>query len=262
MESFSMGRTMSRAIRLVISTLPTVGLLILLIQVVNAVVQYFAQDLMMAAMGGPRSVGDPAAALGIFTSGWYWVATVLALVISAFTFAGSVHGMIVSGEGGRPSLGDCVSVGFAKLLPVLALSILWYLGLILGFILLVVPGIILAAMWSVALPAMMHENTGVFASFGRSRQLTKGSRMMIFLTYLVITAIVYVAFFALLGAVLGGGVMGMTAWANQGPVMRIVTIPIGWISSAFTAALMASTYLEVVLVKEGGTTGHLDEVFA
>jgi hypothetical protein len=263
MDSFDIGRTFSRAFRLISGTLASVGVFLLLIQVVNVGIQFVLEDSMTGALDAARASGGSNAGLAIFSSSSYWVALASGLVLGAFSFGGSLQGMIAHDQGAKVSLAECIRVAVVKVLPVLALSILWYLGLILASILLIVPGIILGTMWSVCLPALVAENLGVFASFGRSRRLTKGSRIMIFVMLLIILVTYYVVVFAFFGAMLGSGnMMNMAEQMNGNVWLRLGTIPLGWVTSVLTSAFMASFYLEALLVKEGGTAGHLGEVFS
>jgi hypothetical protein len=43
--------------------------------------------------------------------------------------------------------------------------------------------------------------------------------------------------------------------------MMLLSIPVGWISGMLLKAMVVSLYLETVLVKEGGRTEGLSEVF-
>jgi hypothetical protein len=54
------------------------------------------------------------------------------------------------------------------------------LGITLGFLLLIVPGLVLITLWLLIVPAIMLENRGVFGSFGRSRQLVSGQGWNVF----------------------------------------------------------------------------------
>jgi hypothetical protein len=56
----------------------------------------------------------------------------------------------------------------------LGLAILATIGISIGFVLLVIPGLYLMGRWGLAPFVMVQENLGVMASFKRSRQLTKG----------------------------------------------------------------------------------------
>ncbi|MCT2399279.1 hypothetical protein [Novosphingobium mangrovi (ex Huang et al. 2023)] len=262
MESFNIGRTLSRTFNLIVSTLPSVGLFVLLVQIGNVGVQFFTQRLMMGTLTSTQTSGDPLAALAIFSSGWYWGSIVLSLALGAFTFTGSLHGLLESSSGKPTSLADCVSEGLAKLVPMIGLTLLWYLGVVIGWIALIVPGLILMTMWSVAMPALVGENLGVFASFGRSRELTRGSRMMIFVTLLVVLVVVYVVAFGVLGAVLGGSMMGMASAMTASPLGWLLSIFSGWVFGVLISGLLASIYLETVTIRDGGTDGQLSDVFS
>jgi hypothetical protein len=88
--------------------------------------------------------------------------------------AAIVYGTVTDLSGRRASLGSCVSAALKVLLPLIGLSIVSTLGMMLGLILLVVPGIILALGWSTAVPVKIVERAGVFESLSRSWALTSG----------------------------------------------------------------------------------------
>jgi uncharacterized membrane protein len=58
----------------------------------------------------------------------------------------------------------------------IGVSVLAWLAMVLGLVLLVVPGIIAFCTFAVAVPVLLRERRGVIASLGRSRELTEGHR--------------------------------------------------------------------------------------
>jgi ribosomal protein L40E len=94
---------------------------------------------------------------------------------------------------GQANLGAAVRFAFSKLLLIWALSIIVGIIVFLGFIALIVPGIILAIMYSLALPVLLIENKGVTESMGRSRQLVSHRWAKTFGTFLVLAIIVLIA---------------------------------------------------------------------
>src|SRR5436309_5989759 len=94
---------------------------------------------------------------------------------------------------GQASLGAAVKFAVSRLLSIWALSILVGIIVFLGFIALFVPGIILAVMYSLALPVLLIENKGVTESMGRSRQLVSHRWAKTFGTFLVLGIIVIIA---------------------------------------------------------------------
>src|SRR5207247_3859811 len=88
------------------------------------------------------------------------------------------------------------------------LSIVVGVIVFLGFIALIVPGIILAIMFSLALPVLLIENKGVTESMGRSRELVGKRWLKTFATFLVLGIILLVASF-IVSAISGSlGILG------------------------------------------------------
>ena len=66
--------------------------------------------------------------------------------------ASLVHATISDLNGEKPQIGPTLSAGFRLLLPIAILSILGGLGVMVGFMLLFIPGIILAIWWVAIIP--------------------------------------------------------------------------------------------------------------
>src|SRR2546428_1981882 len=94
---------------------------------------------------------------------------------------------------GEVNTGASVRFAVSKLLSIWALSIIVGIIVFLGLIALIVPGIILAIMYSLALPVLLIENKGVTESMGRSRQLVGHRWAKTFGTFLVLGIIVLIA---------------------------------------------------------------------
>lgn len=94
---------------------------------------------------------------------------------------------------GEASLGAAIRFAVSKLLSIWAVSIIVGIIVILGIFALIVPGIILAIMYSLALPVLLIEKKGVFESMSRSRQLVSHRWGKTFGTFLVLGIIVIIA---------------------------------------------------------------------
>src|SRR5436853_1411101 len=94
---------------------------------------------------------------------------------------------------GQANIGESVRFAVSKLLSIWALSIIVGILVVLGFIALIVPGIILAIMFSLALPVLLIENRGVTESMARSRQLVSHRWGKTFGTFLALGIIVIIA---------------------------------------------------------------------
>ena len=78
-------------------------------------------------------------------------------------------------------------------LPLIGAGVLAGLGIALGFLLLIVPGLFLLTIWAVIAPVIVLERAGVLPAFGRSRELVRGNGWPVFgvivLLFLIVIAI-------------------------------------------------------------------------
>lgn len=93
---------------------------------------------------------------------------------------------------GKAEIGPAVRFAASKLLSMWAVGIIVGVIVFLGFIALIIPGIILAIMFSLALPALLLENAGVFGSLGRSRELVGHRWLKTFATFFVLGIIIVI----------------------------------------------------------------------
>jgi hypothetical protein len=103
------------------------------------------------------------------------------------------------------------------------------IAIAIGFVLLIVPGLILLTIWSVISPSIVVEDKGVFDAFGRSRELVRGHGWNVFgaivLAFLIVFAVGLVA--SIIGAAIG----------NAG---QVILQPIANVLTAPVAALVSS----------------------
>jgi len=131
---------------------------------------------------------------------------------------------------GQASLGASIRFAVSMLLSIWALSLIVGIIVILGFIALIVPGIILAIMFSLALPVLLIENKGVTESMRRSRRLVSHRWAKTFGTFLVlgiiiiIASLIFSAITAPLGIILGPITNGILSAFYQPlfPILMVV----------------------------------------
>jgi hypothetical protein len=122
----------------------------------------------------------------------------LALLFWALSilYQGMVVKLVQDVQDGRRdnSIGDLVRSVEPVFWPLVATSILFGLGVGLGFVLLIIPGLFLLVIWSVVAPVVVLERPGVFHAFGRSRALVRGNGWNVFgVILLVFLAVVVVS---------------------------------------------------------------------
>jgi hypothetical protein len=91
------------------------------------------------------------------------------------------------------SIGQTFSAAAPYLARVSIAGILAGLGIALGLVLLIVPGLILLTWWVLVPPVIVVENSGTMDAFGRSKDLVRGYGWEVFgiivLTYVVLIAV-------------------------------------------------------------------------
>lgn len=163
------------------------------------------------------------------------------ILFSAMVTRGAIHELI----GRDVSWQDELSAATRKFLPLIGLAILQGLAIFVGFLFLVIPGIILAVIWCVTQQTLLVENRPVMDTFQRSRDLTRGYRWHIVGLY-----VVYVIGAIILGVILGivQAVMGALAGTIAASVIAGITQGI----NASVALLgSAALYVELRQAKDG-----------
>lgn len=197
-------------------------------------------------------------------------ASVLGLFAAVVT-AGILQGALIYGtvqdlNGVRPKVGECLATGLRAFLPLLIVSILSSLAIGFGLILLIVPGIMIACAWCVAVPALVADRTTIGGAFGRAAELTRGNRWRIFGLFLVIIAM-------LIGLGLVVGLVGAVAVAPvvlagasaealaANPMMILINAISNALSSLLGSAGVAVLYVELRRAREGVGADWLSKVF-
>ena len=112
------------------------------------------------------------------------------LLFATFANGVLIHVTIAHFESRRASLSECLDAAGAVFVPLVGLSILYWLGLIVGFLFLIIPGLLMWCIWFVAKPVLVVERTSVIRAFGRSKELTafEGWKMLGILLIVLIVA--------------------------------------------------------------------------
>lgn len=184
----------------------------------------------------------------------YAVSSIVSMILGYLLQAAIVRSSILDLSGRDPEIGASLVEALQLILPIVGVVILSGILVGIGFMLLIVPGIIVYIMLIVAVPALVEERQGVIASMKRSRALTAGSRGRIFLL-LLLFLVVYFIVAAVIGIFIGVTATNPIIYAlGQALLAALVSL--------IVAAMLASLYVELRTVKEGATTEGLAEIFA
>jgi hypothetical protein len=185
------------------------------------------------------------------------LASLCLLVTGPMAQGGLTYGTMRTLEDQPTSLADCLKVGSKTWLRLLGLLVLEIPAFIIGFILLIVPGVLLMLRWSVAAPAVVMEGLGIQDAMRRSATLTKDRRWPIFLLGLIYVVVVIVL--DLVGIVLGGG-LGAVA---RNSILSIWLSPlISMMSTLVITTIFTALYRQLRGDRDGLAPHALAEVFA
>lgn len=158
------------------------------------------------------------------------VVAIVAFVATYF-YTGMVVNLVDDVRDGR--LDQSVGQLFSRVTPVLGTlilaSILAGIGIAIGFVLLIIPGLILLTLWAVVAPSILVERRGVFEAFRRSMELVRGNAFQVFAVILVFWVIQFVVSLILgaIGVGAGDGLQALLAYIG-----RVITAPLSALAAA------------------------------
>jgi hypothetical protein len=193
------------------------------------------------------TTADSAARLGAST-----VLTFVALIQAALTTAACVKAISDLYLGQPTGFGASLRFAARRLPGYLGMLFLYGLGLVVGFILLIVPGVWLYGAWAVSAPALLIEGLGPAGALRRSRELVQGHwgpTAGVVLVAVIMGTLVSGAFQALL--------VGVAFLPGRPPVLLgvvVVTVAAGIsaiIVTPFSAAVSTILYYDLRVRREG-----------
>ena len=115
---------------------------------------------------------------------------IIGWIISQITQGISVKFTADTLEKGQANLQTSFNYTITKLLSLLAVSLITGILIVVGLIALIIPGIILAIMFSLVVPTIIIENAGALESLSRSRRLVSGRWLKTFGLLLLLYVII------------------------------------------------------------------------
>jgi hypothetical protein len=177
-------------------------------------------------------IGIAAVINGLFAVSGSLALVLLGVVISILAgvlYSGYVVKLVQDVRDGRRdfSVGELFSAAAPYIVTLLLNGLLAGIAIAIGFVLIIIPGLILITIWAVIAPSIVVEDKGVIEAFGRSRELVRGNGWNVFgaivLAFLIVIAVSIVV--GLIGSALGdAGRVILQAIANvlTAPVAALV----------------------------------------
>ena len=177
----------------------------------------------------------------------------VAFLILTFAIQGAmIYGAFNELRGQGFTVGEALSKGLSRFLPLFGVAILSGLAITIGLLLLVIPGLWLFCVLYLAAAVCVVEQRGVTDSMSRSGELTKGYRWQILGLILIIgIASALIAFIlSYIGALVAGFVVGQLI----GNLVQIYMIALG-------SVLVSMAYYRLRTIKEGVDIDKITHVF-
>lgn len=140
-------------------------------------------------------------ALGALTALVGIIITIVASMVLTGMYVVGLHEANRTGE--FPSFGEAWPRVSPRIGALVGTSLLAGLGILLGMILLIIPGLVLMTWWAVIAPVVMLEGRSGSSALSRSRELVRGNGWTVF-GLIVVTNLIVGIVSSILGAIVGG----------------------------------------------------------
>jgi len=256
-EPFRIGTCLSKALSVYFANFVSFTAMGLLVLVPGFMVLMMFFGNLLASLGPALLTAEGRLLLTPLTVAGFLAAFIAVLALQYLLIGTVVYGALQYLQGNTPPATAALAQGLKRSVPLIGLAAVTTVLVGAGLLLLVVPGIIIALMLSVAVPVQMVEGPGVFASLSRSRELTKGLRWQLLGLFVAaiagcigVTALVTLPFDFLLPR---EGAMTLAGGIIETAVQLFTTV--------FLAVLVAVAYHELRVAKDGVSTAQLAAAF-
>jgi hypothetical protein len=155
------------------------------------------------------------------------VIAILVFWVLSILYQGFVVELVSAAQSNRRTgIGELMKAVTPVLGTLLVISILFAVGVGIGFILIIIPGLFLLTIWSVVVPVEVLEHRGVLGSFERSRELVRGNGWNVFGVIVIVWVVTFMISFLveLVAAPLGHVGRDLVQWAVNVAITPIVAL--------------------------------------
>jgi len=179
-----------------------------------------------------------AALTALATAALTWVGAIVGLLLSvvgSFWVQGALVKAVEDVRDGRAdlSVSETLAGVWPRLGSIIVAGLLAGIGIAIGFIFLIVPGLVLWTWWILVIPVVVLERSSAIDAFGRSRELVRGHGLAVFGVIVVTILVLIVA-----GIVIGLLLLPLADWLRSF-VSNVIS---GALTAPFIAAAWTVLY--------------------
>lgn len=189
----------------------------------------------------------------------YWLNLLLNAFITGWSVTG-IAGSLLQTEAHSPSVTDMAAISARNIGRYLLLYLIWYLALVVGMMFLIIPGLIVLSAFAAAVPAMIDQNLGPWAALQESRRLTRGKRLRVFATLLVLGLAVFVPIAMAYVGISSDPASMLRNLEAKPPSWLAFSVLAGTLMTVIMSAYFVALYRR--LGGGGGVTSELRDAFA
>jgi|TARA_B110000902_G_C14085817_1_gene504933 hypothetical protein len=115
--------------------------------------------------------------------------TIIGILAIPAIWIGYIESLLRIRRGGKVDFGAFFKVGFKQWWPLFVLVLLMFLGILAGFMLLIIPGVYLSVAWMFATYLKIDRDISISDAFGESRRLVSNSGWWLLFLYVLLLGV-------------------------------------------------------------------------
>ena len=124
-----------------------------------------------------------------FLASFFAAITIIGILAIPAIWIGYIESLLRIRRGGKVDFGAFFKVGFKQWWPLFVLVLLMFLGILAGFMLLIIPGVYLSVAWMFAIYLKIDRDISISDAFGESRRLVSNSGWWLLFLYVLLLGV-------------------------------------------------------------------------
>ena len=124
-----------------------------------------------------------------FLASFFAAITIIGILAIPAIWIGYIESLLRIRRGGKVDFGAFFKVGFKQWWPLFVLVLLMFLGILAGYMLLIIPGVYLSVAWMFATYLKIDRDISISDAFGESRRLVSNSGWWLLFLYVLLLGV-------------------------------------------------------------------------